>query len=376
METTGEEQSTEPTFRFSIRLLLWLITIIAVGLGIFGTVRTLIWVPIATAPILNSLFLRRKTTIAEWFIFLGIGLILCSFIKTPPPRSVLIPTTPAPPEFISSIYTVESYYRIDSIGSNILKNGQFPNNLYDESDKPLHSWRTLLSPYVRNEHNDDEIDFSKAWNDPETNLPLFKDGEHHLFVGSGKQCPLDTRLNSTFFAVVDEEAAWKPKQESNVSDIKDDPANTIFLIEVINSKHPWYEPYDLTIEEAVDLLTEPDNYQHTYDIDDCKTGFFSSGITRVAYYPPFVYTADGYPPKQFKRFPSRELARAALTANGGEEIDLSSKELQAEIKFRKVNIYHWDKILGTLAFLALAIYPLWQNQSLPTTSPANLSGGE
>ena len=55
-----------------------------------------------------------------------------------------------------------------------------PAYTVDAKGRPLHSWRTLILPYLEQEPLYQTIDLSKPWNDPanakalETSLPVFR----------------------------------------------------------------------------------------------------------------------------------------------------------------------------------------------------------
>ena len=328
-------------------MLLWLVSIIAVGMGVFGPLAIL-WVPIAVVPTLCCIIRGSRLRFFELAALWGILLLIA------------YPLIPRIARGFGPAFNTGSLQRIEAVNDELkslrsASSEYLPMNLLDDSGTPLHSWRVKIATKFLGRFQTENLDVSKPWNEPLVNLPSYRRSYFPTFQGFKHLSEVKTNPSSTFKAVVGEQAAWKTDRVTQVSDFTDDPANTIILIEVLNSKHPWYEPRDLTIEEAIDLLTDPANYQ--YSADRIDNHFFTSTIRRVNNYTPYVLTADGTP-RQLKCFTSRELARAALTASGGEEIDLSSEEFTVGSELEIITRYNWDKILGTLAFISLAIAPL------------------
>ena len=190
--------------------------------------------------------------------------------------------------------------------------GHFPPAYtVDPKDNRLLSWRVAILP--RMEHGDiyDSLDLSKTWDDPAnstagTLLAIF-------------QCPSHFSKGPTtnYLAVVGPRTAWPGARGRSIDEIKDGPENTILLIEASGSEISWAEPRDLTVDEAVDLLTKPSPEAGGHRIDN---GFF---------YKPSVGRnmsfADGS--VKFLATPiNRKLAEALLTVDGGEQIDLSELE--------------------------------------------------
>src|SRR5262249_50367494 len=96
----------------------------------------------------------------------------------------------------------------------------------DASGKPLHSWRTLILPYLEERTLFDSIDLTKPWNDPanseacNTGLPAY-------------QCPAsDLRDNrTTYLAVVTPNSLLQPGEPKKLSAITDGQ-KTLMVIEV------------------------------------------------------------------------------------------------------------------------------------------------
>jgi prepilin-type processing-associated H-X9-DG protein len=110
----------------------------------------------------------------------------------------------------------------------------------DANGKPLHSWRTLIVPYLDAEGLADAIDRTKPWNDP-ANATALKMGAEFF------RCPsADTDEGlTTYLAVVTPNSCFRATEPRNLSDITDDPETTLTVIEV-DAAHavPWMAPND------------------------------------------------------------------------------------------------------------------------------------
>ncbi len=91
-----------------------------------------------------------------------------------------------------------------------------PAYTVDAKGRPLHSWRTLILPYLEQEPLYQMIDLSKPWNDPanakalETSLPVFR-------------CPeaVGPRNTTTYLAIVGPNGCLIPKESRRLAEITD-----------------------------------------------------------------------------------------------------------------------------------------------------------
>ena len=123
--------------------------------------------------------------------------------------------------------------------------GSFPP-LYtiDEEGRPLHSWRTLLLPYLDQRQLYEQIDLTKPWDDP-TNAALAT--EAPLVY----RCPsADSATNlTTYLAVAVEDSCLRPGRSRSLKEITDVTAQTVIVTEVAaDSAVQWMSPQDATAE--------------------------------------------------------------------------------------------------------------------------------
>ena len=115
-----------------------------------------------------------------------------------------------------------------------------PAYTVDANGKPLHSWRTLLLPFVEEKRLYDTIDLSKPWDDP-VNAKAFNTT---LAVYS---CPADDGPgnHTLYLASVAPNGCFRLTKSRLISDIVDDASNTLMLIEVAPEQSvPWMSPRD------------------------------------------------------------------------------------------------------------------------------------
>jgi prepilin-type processing-associated H-X9-DG protein len=124
--------------------------------------------------------------------------------------------------------------------------------------------------------------------------------------------------------------------------LTDGLATTILLMEAADEQVRWAEPKDLSFTRAMELLTNP----RPTGGHEIRNGFF--------YKPGFgrnVLFADGH--VEFLKLPlDRKLAEALLTANGGEEIDLSALERVT------TPVLDYAKCYAFAVFVALSLMPV------------------
>lgn len=115
----------------------------------------------------------------------------------------------------------------------------------DANGQPLHSWRTLLLPYLEQNAVYEQIDLNKPWDDP-VNLPI---GEVVIptFVCPSSGPPANT---SNYVAVIDPSGIFTGSTPTTFGMITDGLANTILFVEVgPDSAVPWMSPDDITMNE-------------------------------------------------------------------------------------------------------------------------------
>ncbi len=111
---------------------------------------------------------------------------------------------------------------------------------FDSSGRTLHSWRTMVLPYLDQQSLYSRLHLDQPWDAPE-NAPLFP---QNLLA---YRCPGSVVVapNTTYLALATPESVFPPGHTRTISDITDGTSNTLMVIEVDDAYAvPWMEPRD------------------------------------------------------------------------------------------------------------------------------------
>jgi type II secretory pathway pseudopilin PulG len=125
-----------------------------------------------------------------------------------------------------------------------------PAYTVDAQGKPLHSWRTLILPYLEQQALYDKIDFSKPWDDP-ANKAAF-DAVISVYGCPSATCPAG---QTTYLAVVAPGGCFRPAGPRKLREVTDGTDSTLMVIEV-DSAHAvhWMSPQDANEELILSLV--------------------------------------------------------------------------------------------------------------------------
>jgi type II secretory pathway pseudopilin PulG len=171
-----------------------------------------------------------------------------------------------------------------------------PAYTVDEQGNRLHSWRTLLLPYIEQSRLYESIDLTKPWDDP-------VNAKARETIVEAYQCPSSPELDglTNYLAVIGPECAFSGSEPRKLLDVKDDSEETLAIIDSGTDRAvPWMSPED--IDHAALLKLPPDaRMNHPSQI--------------------LALFLDGSP----QNIPidiDRDLLRAMLTISGGEDVEL------------------------------------------------------
>ncbi len=120
-----------------------------------------------------------------------------------------------------------------------------PAYTVDAQGRKLHSWRTLILPYLEQKSVYDQIDLNKPWDDPANQSVA-------SIVIPTYQCPstvIDPTM-TTFVAVVDPSGIMSGPTPTRYREVLDGLANTLVVIEAdsANAVH-WMSPDDVGMQQ-------------------------------------------------------------------------------------------------------------------------------
>jgi hypothetical protein len=115
-----------------------------------------------------------------------------------------------------------------------------PAYTMDANGKPLHSWRTLILPFLEEGELYKSIDLTKPWDDPVNAKP-----RNTLVDTYGCASLQGFGAKTTYLTVVTPNSCLRPGEPRSLSEITDGESKTLIVIEV-DSEHavPWMSPID------------------------------------------------------------------------------------------------------------------------------------
>jgi prepilin-type processing-associated H-X9-DG protein len=127
-----------------------------------------------------------------------------------------------------------------------------PAYTMDANGRPLHSWRTLVLPYLEQKSLYEKIDLSKPWNDPvNATASAIKLG---VFL-----CPetVGAKNTTAYLAIVGPDGFLVPGRSRRLEEITDGLSSTLAVIEASEEDAvPWMAPVDAGSATVMKLDTK------------------------------------------------------------------------------------------------------------------------
>lgn len=128
-----------------------------------------------------------------------------------------------------------------------------PAYTVDEQGNRLHSWRTLILPYMEQASLYETIDLTKPWDDP-------ANAKARETIVETYQCPSSPEMNglTNYLAVVGPDSAFAGAEPRNIADVKNDARSTVATIMDVGTNRaiPWMSPEDISLEAALALIPD------------------------------------------------------------------------------------------------------------------------
>jgi len=153
-----------------------------------------------------------------------------------------------------------------------------PAYTVDADGRPLHSWRTLILPYVDQLPLYQTIDLSKPWDDPANAKACNK----RLLV---YQCPSTADLpenHTIYLANAASNGCFRRAEPGRLGDITDGLSETLMVIEVPQEQSvPWMSPHDAD-ERLLMSIGANSKLAHAHGMNaalcDCSVRFLSAEL--------------------------------------------------------------------------------------------------
>ena len=176
-----------------------------------------------------------------------------------------------------------------------------PGYTSDPNGRRLHSWRTLILPYLVSDDRYKEIRFDEPWDSPHNRDILQKMDDaswyYRCFDAAGPEG------ETSFVMVVGPNTISDGPRSVRWDDIKDGSSNTLMFVEIRNSGIQWAEPRDLDFADMSFRINDPNGKGISSDHPGGAFVVFADGSVR--------FIQDDVAP---------EIVKALTTINGGEDV--------------------------------------------------------
>ena len=159
--------------------------------------------------------------------------------------------TKAPALIQRSADHAQSFNHIKQIGLTMHgyhdANGRFPTDIVDADGKPILSWRVHLLPYIEQNQLYQQIDRTKAWDDPANKKLWDKMPKVYAFPGRA------AKPGMTYFQMPFSKkglAFKRPGEGRNLTSVTDGLSNTIMVVEARDAVN-WMKPDDVAIDDNI-----------------------------------------------------------------------------------------------------------------------------
>ena len=127
-----------------------------------------------------------------------------------------------------------------------------------EDGRPKHSWRVLILPFLGQQALYDAYDFRQPWNGPRNQQLAAKMPDVYRCEGDERTSRRTSPDRTPYLAVVGPHTAWPGATSRKLTDFVDRPSETVAVLEADPQDVAWLEPGDLTVDEALHLLSTSD----------------------------------------------------------------------------------------------------------------------
>ena len=285
----------ERPFQFRLRHMFILITGLAVVLAAFAQLGVqAIWPLLILSLALFALYILIWQR--QWTGLLLLGMIVAALAV------LLLPAVGSRPPGKRSLCSMNLLQIGLALHEYHEVYGSYPPAyVADKDGKPMHSWRVLLLPFLGYDHVYQRYRFDEPWDGP-NNRNLAALAKDFAIFSCPALTPGGLTGETSYVVVIGAHTAFPGEKCISRSDIKDDPAHTIMVVEVRRSAIHWMEPRDLHELQMTPIINAKSGQGIS---SNHKDGAEALTADTATHHLP----ADSISP---------ELLRALLSINGGE----------------------------------------------------------
>ncbi len=245
-EPQPSAQPPRRSFQFTLRTLLLSFVVLASSLAVFGGWGLVVF----------GLVVGVATYIRHAGVFKPLGCVSLFLILSP-----LLASLDLLSMHWSAVYQSRESFRrthcerrMRSIALALQEYHQAkgcfpPTYIADKAGKPIHSWRTLIFPYLVHDPRWIKYNISQPWDGPANAAFGATQGSFYV-CPSALHSEASSASRTDYLAVVGPGAAWTGEKSRSLADFDSagGAGHTIMVVEVVGSTIPWMEPLDLSLE--------------------------------------------------------------------------------------------------------------------------------
>ena len=125
-----------------------------------------------------------------------------------------------------------------------------PACVCDKEGKPMHSWRVLILPYLRENSLYEEYSFNEPWNGPSNRLLESRMPPCYV-CPSAREAGANEPPMTSYVVVTGPDTAFPGCRSRQLKEITDRREDTVLLVEVPHSDIRWMEPRDPSLDDLV-----------------------------------------------------------------------------------------------------------------------------
>jgi hypothetical protein len=145
------------------------------------------------------------------------------------------------------------------MGSYHCRYRQFPPAYTTDAEgRPLHSWRTLILPYLDQKKLYKQIHLDEPWNSPH-NRAVFEKNPLEIY-----QCPASSSTikgHTNYVMVIGDNCVSDGPTACGFDDLVNGTSHTIHVVETLQPIH-WYQPLDVDLESVLQPESSPLGSNH------------------------------------------------------------------------------------------------------------------